>query len=119
MPDVAWFRVDDTFAFHPKAVAAGNAACGLWARAGAWSAQQLTDGFIPDHVVRTLDGEKDAAKLVKAGLWKKENGGYRFHEWAQENRNWTRAQVEARRKTDRDRKAAARERRQQRRGGST
>lgn len=115
---VAWFRVDDTFAFHPKAVAAGNAACGLWVRAGAWSAQQLTDGFVPDHVVKTLEGEKAAGQLVKAGLWSKEQGGYRFHEWDAENRNWTREQVEARRKADRDRKAAAKARRQRRKGES-
>lgn len=27
-----WFRVDDDFALHPKAIAAGNAALGLWVR---------------------------------------------------------------------------------------
>jgi len=41
-----WFKVDDTLAFHAKVVAAGNAAMGLWVRAGAHSMQQLTDGFI-------------------------------------------------------------------------
>ena len=31
-----WFNVDDGFAFHRKAVRAGNAAIGLWTRAGSW-----------------------------------------------------------------------------------
>ena len=49
-----WFRVDDTFSHHAKVMAAGNAAIGLWVRAGAWSMQQLTDGFIPTHVAKQL-----------------------------------------------------------------
>ena len=49
-----WFKVDDNLAFHHKVVAAGNAAMGLWVRAGAMCAQQLTDGFVPDHMVNTL-----------------------------------------------------------------
>lgn len=77
-----WFKVDDTFALHPKVLAAGNAAIGLWIRAGAWSAGQLTDGYIPDTLLSSLGATKQQANaLVKAGLWDREPDGYRFHDW--------------------------------------
>lgn len=104
---MAWFRVEDTFPFHPKTIAAGNAACGLWARAGAWCCLHLTDGFIPEDIVQSMGGDKLAPQLVKAGLWEKVTGGYKFHEWDGDgggSRNWTREQVEERRKADRERK---------------
>lgn len=77
-----WFRVDDQLAFHRKALFAGNAAMGLWVRAGSWSAQFLTDGSIPSAIVRSLGSKKQAEKLVEAGLWCKEPDGYSFHQWA-------------------------------------
>jgi hypothetical protein len=80
---VSWFKVDDSLAFHAKTVAAGNAAMGLWLRAGAWCAQQLTDGRVPTHMVRALGGTSSAANaLVDAGLWLRDDDGYRFHDWA-------------------------------------
>lgn len=35
-----WFRVDDSLDTHPKAIAAGNEAMGLWVRCGAYAARQ-------------------------------------------------------------------------------
>jgi hypothetical protein len=111
---VTWFRVDDTFATHPKAVAAGNAALGLWVRAGSWSGQQLTEGYIPSSVVLLLGGRRSTAEqLVRAGLWVKVEGGYQFHQWEQANP--TRAQVEADREAARQRQKRARDRAQQNR----
>lgn len=79
-----WFKVDDTFWGHPKRLACPMSALGLWVAAGSWSAQQLTDGFVPAHVLTVLGGKpKDAAALVTAGLWVETEGGYRFHEWEQ------------------------------------
>lgn len=101
---MVWFKVDDQLAFHQKAVAAGNGAMGLWVRAGSWSGAQLTDGFIPTHMVPALgasDGDSDA--LVAARLWHTVEGGFQFHEW--QNFQPTRDDVEADR-------AAARERMQ-------
>lgn len=112
-----WFRVDDTFPHHAKVLAAGNAAVGLWARAGAWSMQQLTDGFVPTHVARTMGTPAEARRLVEAGLWHQEDDGYRFHQW--EGRQPSRAKVEADRHaaTERQRKArdAAKSRRESQR----
>lgn len=92
---MVWFKIDDNMAFHHKIIAAGNAAVGLWARAGAACAQQLTDGFVPDHLAETLGTKAQAARLVSVGLWVRVEGGYRFHEW--QDRNPTRAEVEAER----------------------
>lgn len=109
---MVWFRVDDTLPFHRKVVAAGNSAMGLWVRAGAWSAQQLTDGFIPDDVAATLGSQRQAEKLVQVGLWRQVVGGYRFHAWEENGRQPTRNQIEIRRKNDAERKQAAREAKQ-------
>jgi len=81
--DTPWFKVDDTLAFHAKTLAAGNAAMGLWVRAGAWSMQTLSDGFIPTQVARQLGNKREAAHLVFASLWVETEDGYRFHEWDQ------------------------------------
>jgi hypothetical protein len=105
---VPWFKVDDNLAFHAKTVAAGNAAMGLWVRAGSWCAQQLTDGHVPDHIAATLGTVAQANKLVSVRLWERTDGGFRFHEWNAEGRQPSRSDVEKRRKDDADRKAKAR-----------
>lgn len=77
-----WFKVDDKFAMHPKSMRAGNAALGLWVRAGSWSAAHLTDGFIPGDLLGAIGGSRSAAdKLVKVGLWEVDLDGYRFRDW--------------------------------------
>jgi hypothetical protein len=104
-----WFPVDDGFAFHHKAVRAGNAAIGLWTRAGSWCAQQLTDGYVPDDMVAVLGTPAQAERLVKAGLWHRDvRGGYQFHDWAAPGRNKTRQQVEERRAAEAAKKARQR-----------
>jgi len=96
-----WFKVDDNLGFHHKVIAAGNPAMGLWVRAGSICAQQLTDGFVPDHLVAALGTTAQAKRLVAAGLWDRARGGYRFHGWAE--RQPSKVDVEAER-------AAAKER---------
>lgn len=102
-----WFKVDDNLAVHSKTVAAGNAAMGLWVRAGSWSMQQLSDGFIPDHIIGTLGTRPQAERLVAAGLWDRLPTGYAFHEW--DHRQPSRAQVEADREAATERQRKARE----------
>ncbi|HEU5475675.1 MAG TPA: hypothetical protein VFV67_33970 [Actinophytocola sp.] len=104
-----FFPVDDGFAFHRKAIKAGNAAIGLWTRAGSWSAQQLTDGYVPDDIAAVLGSPAQAKRLVTAGLWHAVEGGYRFHEWNDPGRNPTREKVLERRRTEADKKARARD----------
>lgn len=78
-----WFRVDDNLAMHRKALTAGNAALGMWVRAGSWSMANLTNGHIPSGVTTLLGSKTLADKLVTAGLWHKTDDGYLFHEWDQ------------------------------------
>jgi hypothetical protein len=78
---MTWFKVDDNLAFHPKVISAGNEAMGVWVRAGAWSGQQLTDGFVPDQIVSIFCDLEIAERLVEANLWEREEGGYRFKDW--------------------------------------
>lgn len=101
-----WFRVDDNLAFHHKVVAAGNPAIGLWARAGSLCAQQLTDGFVPDHMIGALGTVAQAKRLVQVGLWDRVEGGYRFHEW--DERQPSKASVEAERAAAQERMRAYR-----------
>ncbi|MET9262358.1 hypothetical protein [Amycolatopsis sp. NPDC004079] len=84
-----WFKVDDGFNSHPKALAAGAAAIGLWTLAGSWSSANLTDGFVPDYVLPRLDadGPAYAEKLAAVGLWRRTRGGFLFHDWADYNPN--------------------------------
>lgn len=90
---MVWFRVDDSLVFHPKVIAAGTASIGLWARAGAWSGRELTDGYVPREVAASIGNAAQVKALCSVGLWVPENGGYRFHDW--EDFNPLRADVEA------------------------
>lgn len=104
---MTWFKVDDNLAFHPKVMSAGNTAVGMWVRAGAWSAQQLTDGFIPDSIIATIGGQTIAHRLVDAGLWVQLDGGCQFHQWGE--RQPSRQKVETDRKESTLRKQKWRE----------
>lgn len=102
-----WFKVDDTLSFHAKTVAAGNAAIGLWVRAGSWSMQTLSDGFIPLQIARQMGTPTEIRRLVDAGLWDEKDDGYVFHEWDQ--RQPSRVQVNADREAARLRQQRGRE----------
>jgi hypothetical protein len=114
---MAWFKVDDGLPEHRKVRALGRqrvAAMGLWTLCGAWAARNLTDGFVPDEVVKRHDPRGLlAGKLQESGLWVAANvhgeRGYQFHDWGQANP--TRAEVEARREDTRKRVAKHRTRR--------
>ena len=106
---MAWFKIDDRLHSHPKRWRAGLTAMGLWVVAGSWSADQLTDGFIPTDMLAALGGRPaDAQKLVAAGLWEKTDGGWQFHDWAVHQPS--RATVTAQRAAWRERQKAARQR---------
>lgn len=113
MSPIVWFKVDDDLAFHAKALRAGNAAMGVWVRAGSQCGKQLTDGFIDREVALTIGRPADVKRLVDAGLWEPAEvdgrPGWRFHDFLE--RNPSREEVEAKRKEEADRKAAWRAKR--------
>lgn len=94
-----WFRMEDSFHSHPKVIAAGNEAIGLYARCGTYAAQHLTDGFIPEDIA-VLYGASDtgsrrnpgtgkpetlAETLVRTKLWRRTRGGWRMPDYLDYN----------------------------------
>jgi hypothetical protein len=60
------FEISDRAAFDIAIIDAGNAAVGMWVRAGSWVAQYGTD--IPTAALRIMGTRKDIDRLVSAGL---------------------------------------------------
>lgn len=110
---MTWYKVDDTLPFHTKTMMAGNAAMGLWVRAGAWSMQTLSDGHVPAQMARTMGTPREIAALVSAGFWHEVEGGYDFHDWAKVQR--TKEQVEDDRHAAAERQRKTREAKRQQR----
>jgi hypothetical protein len=103
-----WFRLDDAFDTHPKVLAAGNEAIGLFIRCGTYAARNLTDGHVPTSVV-TLYGDTDlAARLVAVGLWHRVRTGWTIHDYLAYNPS--RQDVEENRKKNAERQNRWRER---------
>jgi len=115
---MAWFKIDDKLHDHPKVRKLRVhklAALGLWTACGSWSADTLSDGFVPAEIVQRFDPDEGLAKrLVEVGLWNEDEHddevGYRFHQWT--DHQPTKAEVERRREE-------ARERMRRRRAGAT
>lgn len=74
---MVWFRVDDVLPFHARVIEAGNAAMGLWVRAGAWCAWS-GETLLPHALVRTLGTVRQARRLVRVGLWAEAPEGFTF-----------------------------------------
>ncbi|MFF7234428.1 mucin-2 [Streptomyces sioyaensis] len=117
---MTWFKVDDTAHANPKMLRAGNAALGLWVRAGAYAAQHLTEGTVPGVVAQLYGTAPQARKLVAAGLWHAHGhtcpapkckqpapGDYYIHDFLIYNP--TRAKVEDERARSAERQQRARE----------
>jgi hypothetical protein len=101
---MAWFKVDDGMWAHPKFLGLSDKAFRLWVRAGAYSAQHLTDGVVTDYMLTILSASrKHCDELWAAGLWERiPEGGYHFHDW--DHYQMSKAEVERRREADRKRK---------------
>lgn len=98
-----YFPVDDQFAFHPKATAAGNAAVGVWTRAGAWCKNHATGGRIPFEAAHAIGSKGLCKKLVAVGLWHDIEGGYEFHDWEHQAGNFDAGTEKERREKERER----------------
>lgn len=111
-----WFKVDDGFHASRKLLAipkrARFAAAGLWAIAGSWSGDQLTDGHVPEYMLTAWGAPPSAPQaLVDCGLWEVESGGYVFCNWHEYQPS--KQDVDAERATSRERMRDLRARRKQ------
>lgn len=102
-----WVRIDDHFDQNQKIAAAGPLGMALWTAGLAYCNRQLTDGFIPRAIARTLldfevdydgrryqlsvtsgivgrdvDAEFCIGLLLENGLWDEVDGGYLVHDYA-------------------------------------
>lgn len=107
---MAWVKLDDGFAEHPKIEEAGPLAAWLHVAALCYCNRQLTDGFIPEGKVGRLADvpqvKRHVAALVRVGLWHPVDGGYQIHNYLEFQPS--KAKVEAEREDARKRMAAAR-----------
>ena len=113
---MAWFKVDDGLHSSRKFLSIPRrnrfAAIGVWTVAGAWSADQLTNGHVPDYMLTEWNVPPSAAEsLMNAGLWKRETSGYVFRNWLEYQPS--KQDVDAERAASRERMRELRARRKQ------
>ncbi|WP_197505285.1 hypothetical protein [Mycobacterium sp. 1245499.0] len=119
MVEIPWFYVDDAFADSKPVMrldrALRNEAIGLWVRCGAWSAKEETDGHVPLDTVKQFGGTPRLIRALheQAELWV-ENAP---ESWRNSREilfgNWqkwqkTRAENQARRKREAEKKSTYR-----------
>lgn len=73
-----WFKIDDGFHCHPKVLAAGTAAVGLYVRCGSWSAQQMSNGIVPKAIAKMYGTPRMIRALIDVGLWHEKGHGCTF-----------------------------------------
>jgi len=101
-----WAALADDFHSHPKIIAAGLAATGLYARSLSYCACYLTDGHIPKTWAHAgQSGPKIARRLVQFGLWVETDEGYMIPDYTQFNP--TREYVKQQRSDLQEKRAAA------------
>jgi len=125
---MAWVKIDDQFADHPKASEAGPLGIAMQVAGLCYANRHLTDGFVSVSVARRLldftglaeemlnDHDPDDShveafrinhlwvieKLVSAGLWEDTEGGWQIHDYLEYNPS--RADTLAKRAADLERK---------------
>jgi hypothetical protein len=111
---MAYVKLDDQIAHHPKVLRAGAEAAWLWAVSIAYCNRQLTDGHVPAAALSTMGSfrtppRKLAAALVAVGLFEIDGDGYQVHDYLSHNPD--KATVQQRMRDAAQRTAASRERR--------
>jgi hypothetical protein len=99
-----WFRLDDSFHSHPKVIAAGNEAIGLYVRCGTYAAEHLTDGLVPKDVVLLYGSTALADELVRVKLWRRTRGGWTIHDYLDYNPSREAVENERKNATERQRR---------------
>ncbi|KUM31597.1 hypothetical protein AQ436_00205 [Arthrobacter sp. EpRS66] len=81
-----WFKVDDGFHSSRKLLSIPKrhrlAAAGLWVIAGSWCGQQLTNGRVPDYMLKEWGATPATVQaLLDSGLWEVESDANVFYKW--------------------------------------
>lgn len=81
-----WFKVDDGFHSSRKLLSIPKrhrlAAAGLWVISGSWCGQQLTNGRVPDYMLKEWGATPAVVQaLLDSGLWEPEDGANVFYKW--------------------------------------
>lgn len=88
---MTWVKLDASFPRHPKVLAAGDKAAWVYICGLCYSAEHLTDGFIPLSVLRRFTDVSrpllHASKLVSVGLWEEIEGGFLIHDYVAHQRS--------------------------------
>jgi hypothetical protein len=92
-----WFNVDDGFSNSKPVMRIPRryrASCiGVWTLCGAWSAKELTDGFVPDAVLEEYGATpKIIDLLMDAELWERNSTGVNSDSTGVNFRNWSKWQ---------------------------
>lgn len=107
---MAWVKLDDGFAEHPKVQEVGGDAAWLHVCALSYCNRNLTDGFIAAQLIARLSDRRTprklAERLVTVGLWDAVEGGWAIHDYL--DFQPSKAKIDAERADARDRMAAAR-----------
>lgn len=98
------FQTDDTFGDSLPAKKAGTAALGLYYLCGLWSARYLTDGHVPSEVAAGYGTAEWVRRLVDAGLFLVEDGGYLMPLFLDDNPSAEKVRKERQAKADRQAK---------------
>lgn len=82
-----WVRIDENALEHPKIGGLPDGAFRLWVQALAYCQKFLTDGYVPDHAVRSLlaYSPRRRAALERTGLWDAAESGIRVHDYLEWN----------------------------------
>ena len=107
MAGTRWVKIDTSYLRNVKVLAVSPSAVLLHLASICWSADQLTDGNIPRHILGDLAhmariprtaAPRRADELVKAGLWEANGAGWYLHDFQAMNRQALRANVERQRR---------------------
>jgi len=105
-----WFNVDDRAYSHPKVLAAGNAAFGLFTRLGSWSAAYSTEGRVPVSVVHAYGTKRERERLMTIGMLELVGDDYVMHDFLDYNRDAAQVANDRARAAERQRRKRERER---------
>lgn len=86
-----WVKLLTDLEGHPKVLAAGNAATGVYVRSLAYCGKYETDGCVPKEWAEQAvarEGQQDLpGRLVDQGLWEESEAGYQIRDFTEVNRS--------------------------------